>query len=87
MAPAVGGPASVAKEQSVSTMPNRIPIFWGSFVRLAKEGTNMPWLVPIATPKQALKTYMLVRVEMPTQANSMIPTKAVAIMKTLIGPQ
>lgn len=87
MAPAVGGPASVANEQRVSTMPNRTPIFCGSFVRLAKDGTNVPWLAPIASPKQALKMYMLVREVTPTQANNIVPTKVVAMMNTLIGPQ
>lgn len=87
IAPAVGAPANVAKEQSVSTMPNRTPIFRVSFVRLVREETNVPWLALIASPKKALNMYMSVRVVTPVQPNTTALTDIVATMKTLMGPK
>lgn len=87
MTPAVGGPASDAKAQIVATMPNRMPSFRGSLVRLARAPTNVPWLAPFANPKKTLKTYMPVLSLTPIQANSMQPRHVVVMMKVLMGPR
>lgn len=54
MAPAVGGPARLAKEHRASIMPKRMPILLGSSVRLARAAKNVPWLALEAMLKAAL---------------------------------
>lgn len=86
MAPAVGGPASVAKAQIVPTIPNRMPIFRGSLVKLARAPTNMPWVPPLTNPKKALKMYMPVLSRTPIQPKTVALSMKLATMYTLIGP-
>ncbi len=56
IAPAVGGPASAANPSRVATMPNRVPIFLGSAVKLVKAPPNTPCAAPLDRPKKTQKT-------------------------------
>lgn len=87
IAPAIGGPASVATPDNVATMPNRTPIFRGSAVRLANAPKTMPCAAPLAMPRKTLKTYMPTIVLTPTQAKSMHARTNSATTNVLIGPR
>lgn len=50
MAPAIGGPMSVAKLHTENTMPMRTPVLRGSAVRLASPAGNSDWMPPAASP-------------------------------------
>lgn len=87
IAPAMGGPASVATPDKVATMPKRTPIFRRSAVRLANAPKTIPCAAPLAMPKKTLKTYIPALFVTPTQAKSMHARTNSARINVLIGPR
>ena len=86
MAPAIGGPVSVAKLTIVKTMPIRVPDLRRSVVRLLRPAGKSDWIPPAAMPKNTAHAYRPGGLDTAIQVSWHTPAISAVGTKTLMAP-
>lgn len=87
IAPAIGGPVSVAKLTIVNTMPILVPDLRRSVVRLLSPAGKRDWIPPAAMPKKTAHAYRPGGSDTAIQVSWHTPAMMAVGTKTFRAPQ